>query len=180
MGNGLTRSEISVTLRLYIVPSPYLLYTVLSHSSLAWSNVGESVSASSATLLLITAQAAASLRPFSTSTQNKMITNEQRHRAKRKGNPIQLLPDPSMIAWITSGPIRDDATVESPKSPKNYTIAWEGHHDENSYMLTHHVLITGWDEFSHHCLGKSIERCLEKAENDIVRPTQKLGDRFWN
>ena len=45
-------------------------------------------------------------------------------------------------------------------------------------MLTHHVFIPWWGEFSHHCLGKSIEWCLEKAENDIVRPTQKFGNRF--
>ena len=50
------------------------------------------------TFLRITAQAAAPLRPFSMSTQKKITTNEHRHKAKRKGNPIQLLPDPSMIA----------------------------------------------------------------------------------
>ena len=77
------------------------------------------------TLFCITAQAAASLRPFSTSTQNKITTNEQRHMAKRKGNPIQLLPDSSMIAWITIGPITDDATVDKPKSPKNYIKSFE-------------------------------------------------------
>lgn len=81
-----------------------------------------------------------------------------------------------MIAWITTGPIMDDATVDKPKSPKNYIIVWEEH--EDSLMLTHHVFIPGWGEFSHHRLGKSIERCLENSENDIVRPIQKISDKF--
>ena len=106
--------------KIYIYRSQKIVHSTFGCS------VGESLGASATSGLLRTiAQAAASLRPFSTSTQNKMTTNEQRHRAKRKGNPIQLLPDASMMAWITSGPIRDDATVDNPNSPKNYTIVWK-------------------------------------------------------
>ena len=41
------------------------------------------------------------------------------HSAKRKGKPFQLSPVWSMIAWITFGPIIDDARFDSPNSPKN-------------------------------------------------------------
>ena len=73
----------------------------------------------SAFFLIPSAQATASLLPFSTSTQNQMTSEAQKHNAKRKGKPIQLLPDLSMIAWMTLGPIMDEARFESPKRPKN-------------------------------------------------------------
>ena len=39
--------------------------------------------------------------------------------AKRKGKPFQLLPVSSMIAWMTFGPIIEDARFERPNRPKN-------------------------------------------------------------
>ena len=41
------------------------------------------------------------------------------HIAKRKGKPFQLLPVLSMMAWMTLGPIIEDARLDNPKSPKN-------------------------------------------------------------
>ena len=41
------------------------------------------------------------------------------HIANRNGKPFQLLPVSSMIAWMTFGPIIDDARFERPNSPKN-------------------------------------------------------------
>jgi hypothetical protein len=73
----------------------------------------------SALFLIPSAHATASLLPFSTSTQNQMTSEAQKHNAKRKGNPIQLLPDLSMMACMTMGPIMEDARFESPKRPKN-------------------------------------------------------------
>jgi len=39
--------------------------------------------------------------------------------ANKNGKPSQLLPDLLMIAWITLGPIMDDALVDKPNKPKN-------------------------------------------------------------
>jgi hypothetical protein len=39
--------------------------------------------------------------------------------AKRNGNPIQVFPVLSIMAWITLGPTIEEARFERPKRPKN-------------------------------------------------------------
>lgn len=50
---------------------------------------------------------------------NQMTTLADAQSAKRNGKPFQLSPDLSIIAWITFGPIMEDARFDSPKRPKN-------------------------------------------------------------
>ena len=78
---------------------------------------------------------------------------------------------------MTLGPIMDDARLDKPKSPKNYTIVGPREAYEDDYTLTHHVIETRWGKFSHHCLRKSIIWCLEKAKNDVVCPMPKKNSR---
>lgn len=75
--------------------------------------------AKSAFFRIPSAHAIASFLPFSISIKNQITNDAAKHSAKRKGKPIQLLPDLSIIAWMTFGPIIEDARLESPKSPKN-------------------------------------------------------------
>jgi hypothetical protein len=44
----------------------------------------------------------------------------EKQSANKKGKPSQLLPDLLMIAWITFGPIIDEARFDNPNKPKNY------------------------------------------------------------
>lgn len=101
----------------------------------------------------LSAQITAARRPFVTSTPDKkgcvrrhsfwkwktlFLPNQitrlaETQRAKRKGNPFQLSPVLSMIAWMTLGPIIDEARLERPKRPKNWwrcqTISNTGRYD---------------------------------------------------
>jgi hypothetical protein len=46
----------------------------------------------------------------------------EKHSAKRNGKPFQLFPEWSMIAWITFGPIMEEARLDRPKRPKNWQV----------------------------------------------------------
>ena len=50
---------------------------------------------------------------------NQMTMLAAVQSAKRNGKPFQLSPVRSMIAWITFGPIIDDARFDRPNRPKN-------------------------------------------------------------
>ena len=56
----------------------------------------------------------AARRPFGTSTANQITRLAQVQRRNKNGKPSQLFPDLLMIAWITFGPIIDEAVFDSP------------------------------------------------------------------
>jgi len=64
----------------------------------------------------------AARRPFCTSTANQITRLAQVQRINKNGKPSQLFPDLLMIAWITFGPIIDDAVFDSPYRLKNLTF----------------------------------------------------------
>ena len=73
----------------------------------------------SLSILKSMAHLTASLLPLCTSTPNQIVRLAAAQITKIKGNPFQLLPLLSIIAWTTFGPITLEARFESPKSPKN-------------------------------------------------------------
>ena len=73
------------------------------------------------------------------------------HIAKRKGKPFQLLPVLSMMAWMTLGPIIEDARLDSPKSPKNWASIRNPERAEKT-SDAHHVIETWGRELRHHSL----------------------------
>jgi len=71
-------------------------------------------------LLVSSAQAAAPLRPFGTSTKNHITSVAERQTENRNEKPIQLLPVLSIRAMRMMGKIMDDALLQTPRRPKNY------------------------------------------------------------
>ena len=113
----------------------------------------------------------AARRPFCTSTANQIIRLAEVQRITKKGKPSQLLPDLLMIAWITLGPIIDDAVLDSPNRLKNcISPELSKHRVGEGISGTYHIVEARWRELGHHCLRESIVRNLKKSKYDIVRP----------
>ena len=69
-----------------------------------------------------------------------MVSEAAVQIANRNGNPIQLFPVLLMMAWMTLGPIMEEARLERPNSPKNCNagIGKSGMKGEDIY--TYHVV----------------------------------------
>lgn len=73
-----------------------------------------------------------------------MVKVAEKQRAKRKGNPVQLFPELSMMAWMTFGPITLEALFERPNKPKNYGCNHRSPRLDRWYVeYTYHVFETG-------------------------------------
>lgn len=117
------------------------------------------------------AHAIASRRPFVTSMPNHITNEAQLHKANRKGNPIQLFPDLSIIACMTLGPIMEEARLESPKRPKNcnsFSMITVGLAVDN-----YHIIEPRRCKFGHHRLRVGIIRGLEQPKHNIVCPAYR-------
>ena len=93
---------------------------------------------------------------------NQMTMLAAVQRAKRKGNPFQLSPVLSMMAWMTLGPIMDDARFDSPNKPKNCeTQPRISTSADQLHEHTHHVVEARRRELGHHSLRERVVRRLE-------------------
>ena len=117
--------------------------------------------------VLSSAQRSESCLPFSTSIVNQMISEAAVQIANRNGNPIQLFPVLLMMAWMTLGPIMEEAQLERPNSPK--TVRHTLTSVRCQVRMHAHTMLSKPGGVSYG-LSESIIRCLEDSENDIISP----------
>src|SRR6266508_1262571 len=113
--------------------------------------------------LVSSAQAIASLLPFSTSIANQITREAKRQSTNKKGKPCQLLPVWSIIDWITFGAIVEAARFESPKRLKNWISRSVTRLIDARDIHKHHVIITWRSQLSHHRLRPGLIWRLEQT-----------------
>ena len=72
-----------------------------------------------------------------------MISEAAVQIANRNGNPIQLFPVLLMMAWMTLGPIMEEARLERPNSPKNCNTYVDECKMPSEDVCTYHVIKAG-------------------------------------